>query len=103
MSQIHEPSSQSTRRQFGQSLALMATAPLTGDALAEQAAVDPAVALLAANVEYFRARYGKFLTPAQLEGVKRSLARNQVIADLLRQASLTNSDEPAFAFRADLP
>lgn len=94
----HQPPS---RRQFGQQVALLAAAPLAlpEDAAAQQG-FDPVTEALFAIVQH---RYAKYLTPAQLVAVKQSVARNRIISDMLREVKLKNSDEPAFAFRADLP
>ncbi|SRR5579871_3570250 len=94
----HQPSS---RRQFAKQVALLAAAPLALPADAEaQQAFNPVTEALYAIVQN---RYSKHLTPAQLAAVKQSVARNQLISDALRKVPLNNSDEPAFAFRADLP
>lgn len=94
-----------TRRQFGQQLATLAGAPLVGVAHAAevQAQASPANQVVEALFEIVRGRYGRFLTPAQLDRVKASIARNQAISELLKKEKLTNDDEPAFAFRADWP
>ena len=94
-----------TRRQFAQRVALLSTTPLAVDAVAEQAhaQADPNTVAVNALYEIVRSRYGKFLTGPQLDSVKRGILRNQQIAELLKQVKLQNSDEPSFAFRADLP
>jgi hypothetical protein len=91
----------SNRRQFAQQVAVLAAAPLAlqGPAQAQQA-FNPVMEALHAIVTH---RYSKYLTPAQLVQVKQSVARNQLISDELRKVKLNNNDEPAFAFRADLP
>ncbi|OAI45597.1 hypothetical protein AYO44_12705 [Planctomycetaceae bacterium SCGC AG-212-F19] len=90
-----------SRRKFAQQVALLASAPLAlkGEAQAQFGA-DPAAEALFAMIQQ---RYAKFLTPAQLDAVKRGVARNVAIAGMLHEVKLQNSDEPAFAFRADLP
>jgi hypothetical protein len=97
MTDQHPPS----RRQFAQQVALLAAAPiaLPAEALAQQA-FDPVTEALFAIVSH---RYSKHLTQAQLAAVKQSVARNRLISDMLREVPLKNSDEPAMAFRADLP
>jgi hypothetical protein len=89
-----------TRRDFA--VALLAAAPLALESGAAQAqfGADPASEALFAMIQQ---RYAKFLTPVQLDAVKRGVARNVAIAGMLREVKLQNSDEPAFAFRADLP
>jgi hypothetical protein len=90
-----------SRRQFAQQVALLAAAPLAmqGPAPAQQA-FNPVMEALHAIVTH---RYSKYLSPAQLAQVKQSVARNQLISEALAKVKLNNSDEPAFAFRADLP
>jgi hypothetical protein len=97
--------SEPTRRQFATSLALLATAPLAVDTAAEPALAQAEAPkhTIDALFDIVRGRYGKFLTPAQLESVKRSISRNQLGAEFIKRVKLANSDEPAFAFRADLP
>src|SRR5437868_4308328 len=91
---------QSTRRQFARNLALLGAAPLAAtEAVAAEAPMSPAEALL----EIVKLRYGRFLTPAQLANVQRSIQRQQQAATLMQAVPLRNGDEPAFAFRADLP
>jgi hypothetical protein len=99
------PCSEPTRREFAQKVAVLATTPLVMHEGAEeaQAQVDPKLVAVEALFEIVRQRYGKFMTPLQLDAVKRSIARNQATAALLREVKLEPSDEPAFAFRADLP
>ena len=50
-----------------------------------------------------RARYEKFLTPEQINEIKRSIDRSLRSADRLKEFELKNGDEPSFAFSADLP
>src|SRR5262245_9039978 len=100
-----EASHKPTRRQFGQALLGSAAAPLAMPTVAEQAQAqaDPNTIAVNALYELIRSRYSKFLPGPQLESVKRSIIRNQQIAELLKQVKLQNIDEPSFAFRADLP
>jgi hypothetical protein len=51
-------------------------------------------------VEIVRRRYGKHLTPDQLEGIARELNGRLAAGKALREAKLTNSDEPDVTFRA---
>jgi hypothetical protein len=91
----------SSRRQFAQQVALLAAVPVGLQAVAQgQQGFDPVTEALYAIVQH---RYSRHLTPAQLLAVKQSVARNRVISEALRQVKLNNSDEPASAFRADLP
>jgi hypothetical protein len=50
-----------------------------------------------------RRRYAQYLNDEQLEAVKRSIERSLRGGDTLNKFALTNGDEPAFAFSADLP
>lgn len=96
--------SHSSRRDFARRAAVLAATPfaLPEDAAA-QAQNDPTAVAGEALYGMVQSRYGKFLTPMQLDAVKRAIARNQATALLLRQVKLDNGDEPAAAFRADLP
>jgi hypothetical protein len=94
----------STRREFTRALALAAAAPLVA---ADGRAADPPKAeganeLAQALAELVRRRHGKHLSAEQLAAVQRSIAGTLLAADRLRQFSLKNSDEPAFAFTADV-
>ena len=85
-----------TRRQFGQAVALLAAAPLAAD--------EPKPAnVVEALTEVVRLRHGKHLDRQQLRAVARSILRSQLMAESLRNHKLTNADEPAITFRADLP
>lgn len=92
----------SSRREFGKACVLLAATPLVGTAAA-QAQADPNAATTEALFAIVRQRYGKFMTPAQLDLVKRQVARNQFLAQTIKEIKLGNGDEPAFAARADLP
>ena len=50
--------------------------------------------------EIVRRRYGKHLTPEQLEAVTRSLDGGVQGGKRLRESKLTNGDEPDFTFHA---
>jgi hypothetical protein len=50
--------------------------------------------------EIVRRRYGKHLTPDQIEGIARELNGRIAAGKTLREAKLTNSDEPDITFRA---
>ena len=94
------------RRQFGKRVALLAAAPLAAPALAaEEKPKEKPVAVVVAEalVEVVRARHGKHLTKDQFGAVALSILRSQFSADRLRRVKLSNADEPAFSFRADLP
>jgi hypothetical protein len=95
-----------SRRQFGKRVALLAAAPLPVPALAAQDKPKDKpvpVAVTEALVEAVRARHGKHLSKKQLEQLALSILRSQFAAERLRKFKLSNADEPAFTFRADLP
>jgi hypothetical protein len=98
----------STRRDFGKTLALAAAAPLLAASPAE--AAEPAkppqaegpTGVVQALTEVVRIRHGKYLNAEQLTAIGRSLTASLAAAERLRHVSLKNSDEPAFAFTADV-
>jgi hypothetical protein len=95
-----------TRRQFARAAALAAAAPLgLADAAQAEQAKPPKPILETAEAQFqiIQARYGKFLTADQLKEVAQEVVHNQYSAEALKRVKLRNSDEPAFAFRADLP
>jgi hypothetical protein len=98
-----------TRREFGQAVALAAAAPLVaglGSAAPAQPAAAPKPEGLAAATEalmvVLRVRHGKHLTAEHLAQVERNIGSGLANADRLNQVPLKNSDEPAFAFTADV-
>ncbi len=97
----------STRRDFAKAMALLAATPVVvafNPVQAHQtASVETPTTAVDSLTEIVRLRYGKHLTEDQLKEVKKSIERNQRSADILRRSKLSNSDEPAFTFRADLP
>jgi hypothetical protein len=97
----------SSRREFGKALAAAAVAPLglASHALAADDTKIPRQLLETADaqVKIVQARFGKFLTQEQTKEVVQSVIRSRYAADALGRVKLKNSDEPAFAFRADLP
>jgi hypothetical protein len=98
----------STRREFGKTLALAAAAPLltAGPAEAEEPAKPPQTegptGVVQALTEVVRLRHGKHLNAEQLTAIGRNLTASLAAAERLRHVSLKNSDEPAFAFTADV-
>jgi hypothetical protein len=102
-----------TRREFAKSLAVAATTPLVAKAGAARDA-DAAVAQTPQSVanpfapqadalaEVVRRRYGQYLNDEQLEAARRSIERALRGGDALHKFALTNGDEPAFTFSADL-
>jgi hypothetical protein len=104
-----------SRRKFAKTLAVMAATPLVSRA-APAAAQEPTAArprppqatptdapapAAEALTEAARHRY-PFLKKDDLEQIKRSIDRTLRNADRLKQFDLRNSDEPAFAFSADV-
>src|SRR5262249_8343662 len=93
------------RRQFSQVMIGCAASSVAMGTIAEPAHAQPDPNTVAVNAlfEIVRSRYGKFLSQPQLDSVRRSIMRNQQMAEVLKQVKLQNSDEPSCAFRADLP
>jgi hypothetical protein len=102
-----------TRREFAKSLAVVAATPLVArTAIASEAETaaaqqpppaNPFAPQAEALTEVVRRRYSQYLNDEQLEAVKRSIERALRGGDTLHKFDLTNGDEPAFAFSADLP
>ena len=102
----------STRREFARAIAAIAATPLipgkraagATEALLPQTPVAGQPSFTALSLgEIVRARYEKFLTPEQINEIKRSIDRSLRSADRLKEFELKNGDEPSFAFSADLP
>ncbi len=102
----------STRREFAKSLAIIAAAPLVTRAAESEPALasapqqtppaDAPSPVAESLTEVVKLRHGKHLTEDQLNLVKRNIDRSLRNADRLKQFKLVNSDEPAFAFTADV-
>ncbi|HEX5736057.1 MAG TPA: hypothetical protein VF131_24735 [Blastocatellia bacterium] len=102
----------SSRREFAKSLAVIVAAPVVsraGEANATPASplqqtppADQPSPVAESLTEVVRLRHGKHLSEEQLNLVKRSIDRSQRNADRMKQFKLVNSDEPAFAFTADI-
>ena len=92
-----------SRREFHAALALLAVAPLAAVAADEKPAVEPLTAVGDALAAVAKARFGKHLTADQLAEVEKSVRAGVFRAELMKNIPLTNGDEPAFAFTADLP
>ena len=90
-----------TRRGFGRWLAAGSVFTLAAGPLAS--AATPAKPAEEALLALVKARYGKHLNAEKLLAIQRSVARGLVRAEEMIRVPLTNADEPAFAFRADLP
>jgi hypothetical protein len=102
----------STRREFAKTLAVIAATPLVsaGDTLSvfgtettQAQTTEQPSPVSDALAEVVRLRYGKNLTEEQLKEVKQSIDQAQRSAERLKQFKLSNSDEPAFIFNADIP
>jgi hypothetical protein len=91
-----------SRRQFAQALAVLA-AGAGAPALADEAAAPSAKEYAEALNVVIRYRFGKHLTEDQLKQVQTSALRGRVSGELLKRVEIANSDDPAVAFRADLP
>lgn len=98
----------STRREFAKSLAIIAAAPLVSlepalaSATQQTPPADAPSPVAESLTEVVKLRHGKHLTEDQLNLVKRNIDRNLRNADRMKQFKLVNSDEPAFAFTADV-
>ncbi len=102
----------SSRREFAKSLAILAAAPVVSRAaetnappatpLQQTPPADQPSPVAESLTEVVKLRYGKNLSEEQLNLVKRSIDRSQRNADRMKQFKLVNSDEPAFAFTADI-
>jgi hypothetical protein len=105
-----DPAAVPDRRAFARSLAALTALPLLPtpanaqdppkkDEPKQPPPANPADLLF----ELLRSRYGQHLTEAELPRVKRSVAGNLGIGRSLAAVKLQNGDDPAVAFRADLP
>ena len=108
MSKLPERDPKSTRREFTQKLALLAATPLLvrgepAHAADEPPSPAPIAAAAAALTEAARVRFGEKLAEEHIKKVTASIQGGLFSAHALKRAKLTNSDEPAFVFRADLP
>jgi len=100
------------RREFAESVALAALAPLLGvspsglrlDPLGPSllpgaaAASDDPGALARALAEAIRVQYGSRLQPGELETITRQIQASLERADQIRKIELANGDEPDFVF-----
>ena len=98
----HETSSVPSRREFHAAVALLAVAPLAVVAAEKKAEADPLTAFAEALAAAARARYASHLTAEQLAEVEKSIRGGVFRAELMKKVPLTNADEPAFAFSADV-
>jgi hypothetical protein len=126
-----KPSTETSRRQFAKTMAVIAASPLLPGFGAARGATRPInpdlsetmdgsmfldayvplegqaqdadkpTADAEALAEVVRIRYGKNLSDDQLGEVKRSVYQRVRGADRLKQFKLANGDEPAFIFSAD--
>ena len=107
---IKKPITSSSRREFAKSLAVIATGTIvsrggeatTASPLQQTPPADQPSPVAESLTEVVRLRHGKHLSHEQLNLVKRSIDRSQRNADRMKQFKLVNSDEPAFAFTADI-
>lgn len=103
-----------SRRDFAQTIALAALAPVLGPGMgpirwpAALAAGAPAAGLAASEptalakalAEVIRVQYGDRLGEGDLESVTRQIATGLERAEKIRKATLANGDEPDFVFSA---
>jgi hypothetical protein len=88
-----------SRREFTLAVAAAPLAAAGASAAENDAELSPDEALLA----IVRDRYGKHLTAEQLKAIHRGIQRMNARAETLKRYPLHNGDDPAVAFRADLP
>jgi hypothetical protein len=94
------------RRDFAKKMALLAATPLAvplAETQAQGPAKSDATTATEALTEIVRQRYGKFLDAEQMKAVQRAIERHQRSAEIMKQFKLTNGDEPAFVFSAEVP
>lgn len=82
--------------------AALAADAVSGSAQAQTPPVSDS-AQVDALADLVRARFGSYLAPGDMEGIKRGIERNIRYADALAQVKLTNADEPDFTFFAEGP
>jgi hypothetical protein len=93
-----------SRREFARALAVLAAAGAAPAALAaDEPALPNATEYAEALNVVVRYRFGKHLSEEQLKRVQASLLRGRFSSDALKRVELSNGDDPAVAFRADLP
>jgi hypothetical protein len=96
-----------TRRAFGGAVVALAAGTVAPEVEGAPEPVPPdvaePVAVAQALAEVVKARHGKHLNAAQSKALTVSIARSQVAARTMRKFKLSNADEPAFTFHADLP
>lgn len=105
-----------SRRAFAKSLAAIAAVPLVADVSSSATPVAPAApvapplpqgtrppsALAQALTDAAKARYGKFIDPADLPKLAQDLDGTLAAAERVGRVKLANGDEPAFTFTADI-
>jgi len=92
------------RREFGCRVAGAAVTALAAASLpAADRPPDPMARTLEGLMRMIEARHGDSLSAEQLKDVARSVYRSLYAAEQMKKVPLANSDEPAFAFRADVP
>ena len=85
-----------SRRDFGAALALLAATPALP-------AADPPAAQADLLLSLLKAKYGKHLDEGQLKLLAGRLRGLLATAEKMAKVPLTNGDEPAVIFSADLP
>jgi hypothetical protein len=93
-----------SRREFAQVLTLLGCAGFAAGTVAGQEPKLPDAKAYAEAIETIvRFRFGKQLSEEQLKRVVASATRARTRGEALRKATIVNADDPACAFRADLP
>jgi hypothetical protein len=91
-----------TRRDFTQAAALALAGLAAGGAAAEQPEPKPPTETEALLL-VMQARFGKHIEKEQLPALLAGITRATGSAARMKSVKLTNADEPAVIFRADLP
>lgn len=96
---MHDLENLNSRRDF--TLALLGLGGLLVPGTGQ--AADPSTPGSDPLVELLKQRYGKHLNEEQVKQLATRLRLAQGTLERLKRVSLTNADEPAFVFTADLP
>jgi hypothetical protein len=93
---------QTSRREFATAMGMLAASSLLPEA-SLPAAPGKRMDVGEALMDIVRVRYGQYLRDEQLKDLEQRLRQQLLIAELMKQSKLKNSEEPAFVFRADVP
>jgi hypothetical protein len=87
-----------SRREFAAAVALLGVSSLSeGQPSKPDDSTGEAMAAL------LRVRFGKHLTDEQLKALQGNLHAMRLTAERMKRVKLSNADEPAFTFSADVP